>query len=269
MPGRSNLKRRSSSYDETDVIDAKRPKRNIQFNGVTVYYFPRIQGFTCIPSQGGCTLGMGPHHFYEKSFTLSEHTAEQKRIHRQKLQELNPPRSSSTPIPTTSTSNNNNNSLISGNSSMDDGSSSEESDSEEEVISDNSSSDLDVETNGFLQPVSQRQRRALLKTAGVREIASYEKNECRDIRTSREFCGCNCRDYCDPDTCFCSQSGIKCQVSRLFSSFFLYFEFRPAKSIDTQFKNQSSLIEHLFIGRPGKFSVWLHPRWMWQCGGPH
>lgn len=230
MPGRSNLKRRSSSYDETDVIDAKRPKRNIQFNGVTVYYFPRIQGFTCIPSQGGCTLGMGPQHFYEKSFTLSEHTAEQKRIHRQKMLELNPLRSSSTPIPTTSTSNNNinkqipvcgtlpicqstNSSLISGNSSMDDGSSSEESDSEEEVISDNSSSDLDVETNGFLQPVSQRQRRALLKTAGVREIASYEKNECRDIRTSREFCGCNCRDYCDPDTCFCSQSGIKCQVN--------------------------------------------------------
>lgn len=195
---RSNLKRRSSSYDETDVCDSKRQKRNIQFNGVTVYYFPRIQGFTCIPSQGGCTLGMGSNHFEEKSFSLAEHTAEQKRIHRQKMQELKPPRSTSTTIPTSSTAI--------------DASSSDESDSEEDVISDNSGSDLEAETNGFLQPVSQRQRRALLKVAGVREIVSFEKNECRDIRRSREFCGCNCRDYCDPDTCFCSQSGIKCQV---------------------------------------------------------
>lgn len=186
------------------MIEAKRPKRNIQFNGVTVYYFPRIQGFTCIPSQGGCTLGMGPQHFYEKSFTLSEHTAEQKRIHRQKMQELNPTRHLSTPMPTMSNST--------------DASSSDESDSDEEVISDNSGSDLDIETNGFLQPVSQRQRRAMLKAAGVREIESYEKNECRDIRTSREFCGCNCRGYCDPDTCFCSQSGIKCQVGCQWSS---------------------------------------------------
>jgi hypothetical protein len=28
-------------------------------------------------------------------------------------------------------------------------------------------------------------------------------------------CGCTCRGYCDPDTCECSQAGIKCQVDRL------------------------------------------------------
>lgn len=211
VPGRSNLKRRSSSYDEADVIDPKRPKRNIHFNGVTVYYFPRIQGFTCIPSQGGCTLGMGSRHIYERSFTLSEHTAEQKRIHRQKMMELNPMLRSVSSSLSLASSASSSNAL--------DASSSDESDSEEEeAISDNSGSDLDTETNGFLQPVSQRQRRSLLKAAGVREIESYEKNECRDIRTSREFCGCNCRDYCDPDTCFCSQSGIKCQVSDSTSS---------------------------------------------------
>lgn len=42
-----------------------------------------------------------------------------------------------------------------------------------------------------------------------------EKDECRDIRTSREYCGCCCKGYCDPDTCTCSQGGIKCQVDRL------------------------------------------------------
>lgn len=67
----------------------------------------------------------------------------------------------------------------------------------------------------LLQPVPTRQRRALLRAAGIRKIDSLEKDECRDIRTSREFCGCSCKGYCDPDTCSCSQGGIKCQVDRL------------------------------------------------------
>lgn len=66
-----------------------------------------------------------------------------------------------------------------------------------------------------MQPVPTRQRRALLRAAGVRKIDSIEKDECRDIRTSREYCGCCCKGYCDPDTCSCSQGGIKCQVDRL------------------------------------------------------
>lgn len=237
-PSRSNLKRRSDANDQIDAIDAKKPKRNIQFTDVTVFYFPRIQGFTCVPSQGGCTLGMSSQHIEEKSFTLNEHIAEQKRIHRQQMLERRPRPPSAlaanaislnailpnpglvtvanqltvpTTAPTTATT-----------SSGDDRSrsSTEESDSEEDMISDNSSSELDTETVGFLQPVSQKQRRALLKAAGVREIASCEKNDCRDIRASREFCGCSCRDYCDPETCLCSQSGIKCQVTN--SNYFKY-----------------------------------------------
>ncbi|KAL1123851.1 hypothetical protein AAG570_001622 [Ranatra chinensis] len=66
-----------------------------------------------------------------------------------------------------------------------------------------------------MQPVPTRQRRALLRAAGVHKIDSVEKDECRDIRTSREFCGCACKGFCDPDTCSCSQAGIKCQVDRL------------------------------------------------------
>lgn len=196
-----------------------------------MFYFPRIQGFTCVPSQGGCTLGMTAKHIDEKSFSLNEHIAEQKRIHRQQMLERSPrpPSSLSTsslnailpnpallatnqltvPTPTMATL------TTTATNSTDDRSrsSTEESDSEEEILSDNSGSELDTETIGFLQPVSQKQRRALLKAAGVREIVSSEKNECRDIRASREFCGCSCRDYCDPETCLCSQAGIKCQVS--------------------------------------------------------
>lgn len=91
-------------------------------------------------------------------------------------------------------------------------SSSEETDSDEAPSE--SSSDADSEAYGFLQPISAKQRRSLLKTAGVRKFDSSEKDECRDIRTSREVCGCTCRVYCDPETCSCSQGGIKCQVDR-------------------------------------------------------
>lgn len=120
-------------------------------------------------------------------FTLSEHAVEQRRLHRLK---------------------------IAGNEINASSSSSEESKSEDE-ISENSLSEADSEVCGFLQPVTARQRRVLLKAAGVRKIDPLEKDECRELRTSREVCGCTCRGYCDPDTCECSQAGIKCQVDRL------------------------------------------------------
>jgi cysteine/serine-rich nuclear protein len=93
-------------------------------------------------------------------------------------------------------------------------SSSDESKSDDE-ISENSLSEADNEAYGFLQPVTARQRRAILKLAGVRKIDSMEKDECRQLRISREVCGCACNGYCDPDTCECSLAGIKCQVDRL------------------------------------------------------
>lgn len=92
-------------------------------------------------------------------------------------------------------------------------SSSDESKSEDE-ISENSLSEADSEAYGFLQPITARQRRAILKSAGVRKIDITEKDECRQLRTSREVCGCSCRGFCDPDTCECSLAGIKCQVDR-------------------------------------------------------
>lgn len=125
--------------------------------------------------------------FFFRSFTLAEHASEQRRHHRQQLNELNPGSSSS----------------------------SDESNSDEDDVTENSGSEADSDIYGFLQPISARQRRVLLKTAGVRKIDTTEKDECRLLRVSREVCGCTCRGYCDPDTCECSQAGIKCQVDRL------------------------------------------------------
>ncbi|KAG6463840.1 hypothetical protein O3G_MSEX014098 [Manduca sexta] len=191
-PLRSSLKRKCR--DETiEDIEPKRRKEGIRFDNVTVYYFPRAQGFSCVPSQGGSTLGMEWEHSHAQKFTLVEHALEQRRLHRQILQQLKSERHSLKGV-----------SL----------SSSEDSDTEEEA-SDISESELDLDSYYFLQPVPTRQRRALLRAAGVRKIEGYEKDECRDIRTSREFCGCACKGTCNPESCSCSLAGIKCQVDRL------------------------------------------------------
>lgn len=56
LPAKSNLKRRLIDCMESDesqgnVDEPLKKKRNIHFDAVTVYYFPRAQGFTCVPSQ--------------------------------------------------------------------------------------------------------------------------------------------------------------------------------------------------------------------------
>lgn len=55
--------------------------RNVHFESVTVYYFSRRQGFTSVPTQGGSTLGMSPHHSWVKRFSLREFAMEQKQSH--------------------------------------------------------------------------------------------------------------------------------------------------------------------------------------------
>jgi len=56
LPAKSNLKRRlidcmESDESRSNVDEPLKKKRNIHFDAVTVYYFPRAQGFTCVPSQ--------------------------------------------------------------------------------------------------------------------------------------------------------------------------------------------------------------------------
>lgn len=123
-----------------------------------------------------------------RTFSLLEHANEQRRLHRLKM---------------------------AGSEMNESSSSSEESKSEDELSENSLSEATDSEAYGFLQPVTARQRRAILKAAGVRKIDTTEKDECRQLRVSREVCGCTCRSYCDPESCECSLAGIKCQVDRL------------------------------------------------------
>ncbi len=88
------------------------------------------------------------------------------------------------------------------------------------TLDDISDEDLDVESVEvddcfFLQPLPTKRRRALLRASGIARIDAREKTDLRAIRLSREECGCDCRFYCDPRHCGCSQAGIKCQVGHV------------------------------------------------------
>ncbi|BHF65871.1 positive regulation of transcription by RNA polymerase II [Sparganum proliferum] len=47
--------------------------KKVTFSCVDLYHFDRLQGFTCVPSQGGSTLGMATKHFVKENFTVTEH----------------------------------------------------------------------------------------------------------------------------------------------------------------------------------------------------
>lgn len=170
---------------------AKRAKKGVKFDDVTVFYFQRKQGFTCVPSEGGSTLGMSGQHVHKQSFSLKDHAKERKRVHRQILMEQRR-QGKLFPSPL----------LAVGAEELPE-------------VSSGSDSDSDYDDYYFLQPLPIRQRRMLLRSAGVKKIEGDEKDECRDIRISRNLCGCECKVFCDPETCACSLAGIKCQVDRL------------------------------------------------------
>ncbi|XP_069472394.1 cysteine/serine-rich nuclear protein 3 [Ambystoma mexicanum] len=182
----------------------KRPRtKNVRFNSVTVYYFTRRQGFTSVPSQGGSTLGMSNRHNNIRQYTLGEFAMEQDRLHRDMLRDhLREEKLNSLKLKMTK------------NGTME----SEEASSL--TLEDISDDDIDLDNTEvdeyfFLQPLATKKRRALLRASGVKKIDVEEKHELRAIRLSREDCGCECRIFCDPETCTCSLGGIKCQVDRM------------------------------------------------------
>ncbi|KAM9850693.1 cysteine/serine-rich nuclear protein 3 [Aulostomus maculatus] len=177
--------------------------RRVHFENVTVYYFSRRQGFTSVPSQGGSTLGMSNRHSWVRQYSLGEFAMEQERIHRDMLRDhLKEEKLNSIKLKLTK------------NGTVE----SEEADTlTAEDISDDDI-DLDnteVDEYFFLQPLTTKKRRALLRSSGVKKIDVEEKHELRAIRMSREDCGCDCRVFCDPESCACSNAGIKCQVDRM------------------------------------------------------
>ncbi|XP_069388614.1 cysteine/serine-rich nuclear protein 3 [Paralichthys olivaceus] len=177
--------------------------RRVHFENVTVYYFSRRQGFTSVPSQGGSTLGMSNRHSWVRQYSLGEFAVEQERIHRDMLRDhLKEEKLSSIKLKLTK------NGTV---ESEEANTLTAEDISDDDIDLDNT----EVDEYFFLQPLTTKKRRALLRTSGVKKIDVEEKHELRTIRMSREDCGCDCRVFCDPETCACSIAGIKCQVDRM------------------------------------------------------
>ncbi|XP_068935788.1 cysteine/serine-rich nuclear protein 3 isoform X1 [Petaurus breviceps papuanus] len=197
----------STSNHFTPSSILKREKRlrtkNVHFSCVTVYYFTRRQGFTSVPSQGGSTLGMSSRHNSVRQYTLGEFAMEQERLHREMLREhLREEKLNSLKLKMTK------NGTV------------ESEEASTLTLDDISDDDIDLDNTEvdeyfFLQPLPTKKRRALLRASGVKKIDVEEKHELRAIRLSREDCGCDCRVFCDPETCTCSLAGIKCQVDRM------------------------------------------------------
>lgn len=116
--------------------------------------------------------------------------------------------------------------------------------------------DLDnteVDEYFFLQPLTTKKRRALLRSSGVKKIDVEEKHELRAIRVSREDCGCDCRVFCDPETCACSMAGIKCQVK----------SHNVTLTLNSVFGMKKNNRE-ISVGGPNVVSMWLHKRGLQQ-----
>ncbi|XP_040005169.1 cysteine/serine-rich nuclear protein 3 [Xiphias gladius] len=177
--------------------------RRVHFENVTVYYFSRRQGFTSVPSQGGSTLGMSNRHSWVRQYSLGEFALEQERIHRDMLRDhLKEEKLNSIKLKLTK------NGTV---ESEEANTLTAEDISDDDIDLDNT----EVDEYFFLQPLTTKKRRALLRSSGVKKIDVEEKHELRAIRMSREDCGCDCRVFCDPETCACSIAGIKCQVDRM------------------------------------------------------
>lgn len=74
----------------TSILRQPKPSpggKRVRFDVVTVYYFPRRQGFTSVPSQGGSSLGMARHHSSIRHYTLGEYAHEQETSHRRILRQ--------------------------------------------------------------------------------------------------------------------------------------------------------------------------------------
>ncbi|KAK6299460.1 hypothetical protein J4Q44_G00294930, partial [Coregonus suidteri] len=173
---------------------------NVTFDMVTVFLFPRCQGFSSVPSKGGCSLGMMQHHSALRRYTLEEYAVEQRILRREKLlnrlreEELDALKQKLTKGGTVE---------------------SEEADclTVEDIPEDEMDiSSCNLDDGSFLHPYPSKRRHALLKAAGVKKIDKEEKRQLQQLRVSREDCGCDCQGFCEPETCACNLAGIKCQM---------------------------------------------------------
>lgn len=59
------------TVDESDSSSQNSLKR-VTFRDVEIFYFERVQGYICVPSQGGSTLGMAGKHFEHERTSIIE-----------------------------------------------------------------------------------------------------------------------------------------------------------------------------------------------------
>ncbi|XP_054478811.1 cysteine/serine-rich nuclear protein 1b [Anoplopoma fimbria] len=198
----SNPSSPATNFNTTSILKkSKRARRgNVTFDQVTVFFFPRCQGFTSVPSRGGCTLGMMQRHSVLRTYTLAEFAEEQRILRREKF--LNRLREEKLEALKLKLTNNG---------------TQENEEAERLTVDDIPEQDIDIsganlDEGYFLQPYPPKRRYALLKEAGVKKIDKEEKRQLHDLRISRENCGCDCQGFCEPETCSCSLAGIKCQM---------------------------------------------------------
>lgn len=195
-----------SALKSTYSGQSSQTKKKVRFLSVQVYYFGRLQGFTCVPSTGGSTLGMERTHIKQREFSVDEfcwkRSRSQRRLaaERKRLKKMNKEAACSA-----------GNSVGSSNSS----------ESPEISPDDDSSSGSDISDCDFLivphtncKLVPLHRRREILRASGVMKISTSEHNQCEHIRKSREVCGCFCLGECIPEQCSCARAGIGCQVDR-------------------------------------------------------
>ncbi|XP_037644512.1 cysteine/serine-rich nuclear protein 1-like [Sebastes umbrosus] len=188
----------------------KRPRlagaqSSVRFDQVTVFSFPRCQGFTSVPSRGGATLGMMQRHSALQRYTVAEHALERRHGRRERLRE----RRRKERLESLK------HKLITSGAVDQREADRLTVDHIPDEDADVHISDAELEDGGFLQPYSSKQRQALLQAAGVKRVDREEKRQLHALRVSREDCGCDCQGFCEPETCACSLAGIKCQVDRL------------------------------------------------------
>lgn len=216
---RSILRRSKVSGKQSKVL----------FDQVLEFSFPLCQGFTSVPSHGGATLGMRQRHSALQRYTLAEHALQQRHRRRERLRERRREERFQTLKHKVS--------LLCFRCSIFlvskavfwlyllcwsqlitsgaiDEREAEGLTSDQMLLDDDDVhvSDADLESGVFLLPYSSKQRQALLLAAGVKRIDREEKRQLHALRLSREACGCDCRGFCEPETCACSLAGIKCQV---------------------------------------------------------
>ncbi|KAI5092124.1 cysteine/serine-rich nuclear protein 1 isoform X1 [Silurus meridionalis] len=180
---------------------SKRPRRgNVQFDQVTVFFFPRCQGFTSVPSRGGCTLGMLQRHSAQRRYTLAEFAVEQRHLRHEKIKNRMKEEK-----------------LEALKQKLTKNGTQESEEAEQLTVDDIPEDEIDLssvnlDSGSFLHPYPSKRRHIILKAAGVKKIDKEEKRQLHELRMSREDCGCDCQGFCEPETCSCSLAGIKCQM---------------------------------------------------------